>query len=297
MPKLSEQLYVVKIESGKAVAWTVEELLAFLNIFATTWEDADTDYVCQNIYFETEVEALAKLAELQQFFSEQGPIWGLDDTVKLSMDPIKKEDWSEVWKRFFHPKKISDRLVIKPSWESYEAKGDESILELDPGMSFGTGQHGTTQACLQFIDELTCKEQFDNMLDAGTGSGILSLGASKLGIKNIVAFDYDPDAVRIAGENLAATGVSDNVKLSVADVAEWSTDVKYDLVIANILCVVLKANADVLANCVKDNGYLILAGILEKQYDDLRDTFIALGYQELKNTQIKEWKSGLFRKA
>ncbi len=293
--QLAEKLYNLKIESDKESSWTIEEILAIIDLFPTIWEDADKDYACQNLYYETESEAVAQVQTITNYLQSQAENWGLSNEFTVRYEEIAKEDWAEVWKKFFHTRRVSDRFVIKPSWEEYKAEQGDVVLEIDPGMSFGTGQHGTTQACLQFIDELCANGEIETMLDAGTGSGILSMGAAKLGIPKIVAFDYDADAVRIAEENLQLAGVSDKVELSVADVAEWPTDVQYDLVIANILCVVLIANADVLAKVVKPGAHIILAGILDSQYDELRETFEKLGMKEIKNTQIKEWKSGLFQ--
>lgn len=296
MVDLAEKLYNLKIECSKEVSWILEEMLAVVELFPTIWEDADKDYACQNLYFETAAEADEKCSWLIDYVNDQKEVWGIAGDYSITVEEIAKEDWSEVWKKFFHTRRVTDRFVIKPSWEEYDAEPGEVILEIDPGMSFGTGQHGTTQACLQFIDSLCAKGKINSMLDAGTGSGILSMGAAKLGISQISAFDYDPDAVRIAGENLELAGVADKVKLSVADVADWPTDIQYDLVIANILCVVLIKNAKVLASVVKTGGTLILAGILDSQYQELHDTFSALGLKEIENTQIKEWKSGLFIK-
>lgn len=293
--QLAEKLYNLKVESDKESSWTIEEMLANIDLFPTIWEEADKDYVCQNLYFETGNEAAEQVEVIKSYLESQAENWGLINSYKVCYEEIAKEDWSEVWKKFFHTRRVSDRFVIKPSWEEYKAEQGDVVLEIDPGMSFGTGQHGTTQACLQFIDELCAGGEIETILDAGTGSGILSMGAAKLGIPNITAFDYDAEAVRIAGENLQLAGVADKVKLSVADVAEWPTDVQYDLVIANILCVVLIANADVLAKVVKPGAYIILAGILDSQYDELRQTFEELGMKEIRNTQIKEWKSGLFQ--
>ncbi len=294
MATLAEKLYNLKIESGKEVSWVLEEMLAVVDLFPTIWEDADRDYACHNLYFDTQNEADAKCQWLTGYINSEKENWGITGNFSVTVEEIAKEDWAEVWKKFFHTRRVSDRFVIKPSWEQYDAQEGDVVLEIDPGMSFGTGQHGTTQACLQFIDKLCSENYIDSMLDAGTGSGILSMGAAKLGIANIVAFDYDADAVRIAEENLQLSGVLDKVQLSVADVAAWPTDVQYDLVIANILCVVLIKNAKVLASVVKPGGHIILAGILDSQYDELRDTFTALGMKEIENTQIKEWKSGLF---
>ena len=296
MAELTEKLYNLKIESKKETSYILEEMLAAIDLFPTIWQEEDFDYACQNLYFEYASDSKIQLEKLTTYLAEQKELWNLTESYTIKVIEIDKEDWSEVWKKYFHTKKVSNRFVIKPSWEEYDAQPGELVLAIDPGMSFGTGQHGTTQACLQFIDDLCAEEKIETVLDAGTGSGILSIGLGKLELPKIVAFDYDPDAVRIAGENLALAGVDQLVELSVSDVADWAQEPIYDLVIANILCVVLIKNAAVLAANVKKNGWLILAGILEEQYTELHDTFVKLGFVEVKNTQIKEWKAGLYRR-
>ena len=294
---LEEVLYNLKIETDRETSYILEELLAILEKFPTIWEDADKDYACMNLYYIEEHEAEKSRLELIDFLDFHKSGWGISEEYTVSIEAILKEDWSESWKKFFHTKKVSERVVIKPSWEAYTPEGDEVVVEIDPGMSFGTGQHGTTQACLQFLDEITIGKSVANMLDAGTGSGILSIGAAGLGVEQIDAFDYDPDAVRIAGENFELTKVCEKIDLKVSDVAEWPTSQQYDIVVANILCPVLIKNAELLVSVMKESGNLILAGILDTQYEELKAAFEQQGVKELKSTQIAEWRSGLYCKA
>ena len=296
MYKLKEKLYNLQIISGKVESAIIEEMLACLDLFPTIWQEQDIDYSCQNLYHELQVDADIQRNMIATFLKDQQENWNLSDNYTVEVIEIDQEDWSEVWKKFFHTKKVSNRFVIKPSWEDYTVVGDEVIINIDPGMSFGTGQHGTTQACLQFIDDLCASEKIESVLDAGCGSGILSIGLGKIGIEKMVAFDHDEVAVRIAGENLELNGLLDQVELSVVDLADWKAEPVYDLVIANILCVVLLKYATTIAANVKPGGWLMLAGSMENQYEELHDTFVKLGFTETKQTQIKEWRSGLFRK-
>ena len=296
MIKLKEKLYNLKIVSGKADSAIIEEMLACLDLFPTIWQEEDIDYSCQNLYHELEVDAKSQSQLISDFLKDQQENWALSNNYTVEVIEIDQEDWAEVWKKFFHTKKVSNRFVIKPSWETYIPIDEELIINIDPGMSFGTGQHGTTQACLQFIDELCAEHKIESVLDAGCGSGILSIGLGKLEINKIIAFDHDEVAVRIAGENLEINGLRAQVELSVVDLADWPKKPLYDLVIANILCVVLLKYADTIAANVKPGGWLMLAGSMENQYQELHDTFVNLGFSEIKQTQIKEWRSGLFRK-
>ena len=296
MSKLKEKLYNLKIVSGKVESAIIEEMLACLDLFPTIWQEEDIDYSCQNLYHALKSDADVQCQMITNFLIDQQTNWNLSNNYTVEVIEIDQEDWSEVWKKFFHTKKVSNRFVIKPSWEEYSAVGDELIINIDPGMSFGTGQHGTTQACLQFIDELCASEKIESVLDAGCGSGILSIGLGLLELDKIVAFDHDEVAVRIAGENLELNGLLDQVELSVVDLADWDQVPIYDLVIANILCVVLLKYADTIAANVRPGGWLMLAGSMEEQYQELHDTFVNLGFTEIKQTQIKEWRSGMFRK-
>jgi ribosomal protein L11 methyltransferase len=210
---------------------------------------------------------------------------------------IKREDWSEVWKKYFKVMQISEHLVIKPSWLEHQPEPGQLILEIDPGMSFGTGQHATTAFCLRMLDKLAHRESkpaTESFLDAGCGSGILSIAAAKLGYAPITAFDYDPDAVRVAAENFEINGLADDaIALSVEDVTEYEAS-DYDVVAANILGHILRANCRRIVSYVRPGGYLMLAGILREEFAVLAADFEAVGVKLLESASEKEWTGGLF---
>jgi ribosomal protein L11 methyltransferase len=218
---------------------------------------------------------------------------------QASIIEIRQEDWSESWKEFFKPFRASKRLMVKPSWETIEDTPGDIIIDIDPGMCFGTGHHGTTKAVLQFLDELNEELGPVSFLDAGTGSGILSLAAAKLGYTNLTAFDHDPDAVRCAKENLANSGVT-NVILSCEDIGTYSPPAPFRVVAANILAVVLMENAAHIATFVEEDAskpsYLILSGILTEQYPKIIEIYTALGFEEVRQVTMDEWTSGVFQK-
>ncbi len=218
--------------------------------------------------------------------------------TEVSTFELKKEDWSEVWKKYFNVIEISPRLVIKPSWREYHARPDQVIVEIDPGMSFGTGQHATTSFCLKMIDRLADNRP-RRFLDAGCGSGILSIAAQKLGYAPVDAFDIDPDAIRVAAENMDFNRLPpESINLYTADLDGFAAIMQepYDLVAANILCHVLIKNRETISSYVKPGGNLILAGILNEEFKELAAAFTAIGYTLLDSLQEKEWTSGLFRK-
>lgn len=209
---------------------------------------------------------------------------------------MKKEDWAEAWKKYFHLIPISDRLIIKPSWLECEEKPGRKILEIDPGMAFGTGQHATTFYCLEVIDRLSTDPEVKSLLDAGCGSGILSIAGALLGYSPVDCFDNDPEAVEVCRENLERNRIT-GVTPTVGDAAVYAgRPEKYDLVCANILAHLLLAFRENIVTWVRPGGYLTLAGILTGEFDALSRAFQQLGFRELERRTLREWTSGLFRK-
>ncbi len=197
---------------------------------------------------------------------------------------VHEEDWSSAWKQFFHPVKIGERVVIKPSWEDYQPAEGEIIIELDPGMAFGTGTHHTTQLCIQCLEEILSPGC--TVFDIGTGSGILAIAAAKLGAKDVRAVDLDPVAVKIAGENVCLNGVQEQVTLSEGDLLTGiaGTD-KADLIVANIIADVIIRMAPDLPTRLKDEGAVIASGIITTR---LSDVIAALGQVGLEVEKIVE---------
>jgi ribosomal protein L11 methyltransferase len=219
--------------------------------------------------------------------------------TKPVLDVLKKEDWAEAWKKHFKVQHVTKRVVIKPTWLKYKRKKGEVIVELDPGMSFGTGKHATTRFCLKMLDRVSGKSKRTGMsiLDAGCGSGILSIAAARLGFHPVTAFDIDPESVIIAKENLALNKLSPkDVKISEAELAELNPRVKFDVIAANIISGVLIQNREKLSSMLKPDGYLILAGILKTDYRGLRKAFREIGFQEISSSSENEWTGGLFRR-
>ena len=194
---------------------------------------------------------------------------------------------------------VSPRIVVRPSWESYTPEPGQHVIVLDPGMSFGTGQHATTKSCIAAIDRFTSEfpaGQTTSFLDAGCGSGILSIAAHALGCAPVDAFDIDPDVIPIARENAQINGVPDSeLALSVSSLLDFKPGRTYDIVAANILSSALIEGREHLVSLVKPGGILILAGILTTEYPAVRDAFAALGCVELGNSTEREGTGGSFR--
>jgi ribosomal protein L11 methyltransferase len=296
MSDIADFLEVVEIVTAEDDVPAVEELLLGMGYDVSSYSNVETHVGHTYIVAETGEQA----AEIAASVQAAVPDWNdcLNEPVRsVACIRMAREDWAESWKRFFHTFRASDRLVVKPSWEEYEPQAGEKVLELDPGMSFGTGHHGTTKACLQFLDELQAREGQMSMLDAGTGSGILSIGAHLLGYSPVRAFDYDPQALLTATENLEKAGWLDSTELILADVTETVPLPPSRVVVANILAPVLIASAENILSLVDrgaHDGYLILSGILTEQYPEVRDCFCRLGAKEISSKKIDEWTSGMF---
>ncbi len=218
---------------------------------------------------------------------------------KPRLEVLKKEDWAEAWKKHFKVQHVTRRVVIKPSWLKYKAKKGEVVIEIDPGMSFGTGKHATTRFCLKMLDRIAKGADVSKMkvLDAGCGSGILSIGAVKLGFKNVTAFDFDHESVVIAKENFWINSItSRNATAVEAELAKFKANGRFDIVVANIISDVLMINREKLDSMLKSDGYLVLAGILSTDYSKVCKSFKGIGYKEIFSSSEDEWTGGLFRK-
>lgn len=296
----AKDITVLSAEVPQSLAEEIANWLAEQEVFASVWEDreggpsrieiylpddpSDPDWTAYGDSISLSAdEAIAHICDAGNAFSL---------TLTPSISVIAAENWAESWKRFFKVVKITDHLVVRPPWESYEAANGEQVLVLDPGMSFGTGKHATTQACMGFLDQLATENPSRDVLDIGCGSGILSIAAAKLGFASVRGIDNDPDAVRIAAENCEAN----NVKATFAPCDLAVCQEKATIVVANVLAVVLERFAKEVSNCVlrTPGNALILSGILDSQYAAVRSAYEAQGAKEIKSVLIGEWRSGLF---
>jgi|TARA_B100001971_G_scaffold207769_1_gene228440 ribosomal protein L11 methyltransferase len=215
---------------------------------------------------------------------------------ELEIKRLRREDWVDSWKRHFLPIDIAGQLLVKPSWRKEKAARDQAVVILDPGLSFGTGQHVTTKFCLRQLVGIRKRSESQSLLDVGTGSGILAIAAAKLGYQPIRAIDFDSEAVRVAKENAKRNRVVQAVKTSLGDVSELSLKprVKFDVVCANLFYDLLIANADRLISRVKPSGFLVLAGILDEQFVKVKTVFESCGAKLKRTTRRGEWRSGTF---
>lgn len=288
-------LYRFATDAHDQQAEPLEELAALTGFSWTSWQLAESDAIRFEAYFESPDEAALMRAALLAALAGTCPEIQL---VISAVSPVT-EDWQTAWKEFFHAERVSEHIIITPTWESPAAGEGDVVVQIDPGMSFGTGQHGTTKACLQFVEQCTRALPGGSFLDLGCGSGVLAIAASKLGCAPVSALDIDPVAVAATQANAAVNDVAEAIACAVGNVEDLDQWQGYDIVVANILAPVLIANAANIASTVASNAgsRLMLAGILATQYDQVQATFTALGFKQLAVADIDEWRSGLFQRS
>lgn len=216
---------------------------------------------------------------------------------KIAFKTIHALDWAESWKRHFKSISIGSKLLIKPSWSQRRPRAGQALVVLDPGLSFGTGQHPTTLFCLRQLARARRTGVRQSLLDIGTGSGILAIAAAKLGYSSVCAFDFDPEAVRVARANAAGNGVANKINLSRQDLTRLPSlaRTKFDFICANLIFDLLLSEAPKLVNRLKRNGTLVLAGILTNQFERVRQCFEQAGLKLVAQRIQKEWQSGAFQ--
>jgi len=205
----------------------------------------------------------------------------------IRYDETAEEDWAESWKQFFKPQKITPRLIVKPTWESYTPDAEEIILEIDPGMAFGTGTHPTTCLCLELIERYL--RPGDTFLDIGTGSGILMIAAAKLGASTLAGIDADPMAVSVARKNLARNGISgDRFSVKTANRIR-GIDKRFTIVVSNILTEVILTVLNDLDSVLEQKGCFIFSGITRQNLEKVLDKIDTKGYRTIQIGTREEW--------
>lgn len=203
-------------------------------------------------------------------------------------------DWLNKWKEHIKPIKISQKLIIKPTWKKVEPKPGRIIIEIDPGMAFGTGSHASTMMCLKAADKLSHTIKGRSVLDVGTGSGILAIAAAKFGAEKVVGLDIDPEALMVARKNVRLNNVSKKVKITAKPLEKIKK--LFSVIFANIIAEELIKIAHLLKARLTHNGFLILSGILKERAEEVEVIYKKLGFRLFKTYTKGEWVCLVLRK-
>lgn len=214
------------------------------------------------------------------------PEYGLDKGLGVvTAAEVKEEDWENNWKQYYKPTKVGEKIVIKPIWEEYNKNPGEIIVELDPGMAFGTGTHETTRMCIKALERHVSEET--TVFDIGTGSGILSIAAAKLGAKNVIGVDLDPVAVVSAKQNVSYNDLK-NIEILYGDLMEVVKG-KANIVIANIMADIIMFLTEGVKAFIEDGGYFISSGIIINKKDDVLNKLTQCGFKIQEINIEGEW--------
>ena len=242
-----------------------------------------------------------KINDLKQFLANLPLIFTECPAPKFFTEMIMEEDWGKAWKSFFTSFQITPKLTIKPSWEKTKKQSQEDngehIIEMDPGLAFGTGHHASTQMALLLLEELYQSRtmKLEKVLDVGTGSGILAMGCGLFGAINVLAIDNDPDAVETAKGNIIRNRLEDIITVSDQDIA--SIESGFNLIVANIIHDTLAEMAKLLTGLLAPKGYLILSGILKgDQENSIREIYTGQGLSFIEIMTKDEWAALQFQK-
>ena len=234
------------------------------------------------------------LAEVTGQMTELFALYGMTPEPPI-LTLLADEDWATSWQQYFKPFEIVPGLIIKPSWEEYQPEPGQRVIELDPGMAFGTGQHASTRMALDLIRICLAGKPAASALDVGTGTGILAMAAVLFGAGNAIAIDNDPDAVQVAKENISNNRLEGQIETSATPVERLAGT--YELVCANIVHDVLVEMAPILTRLTKPGGHVILAGILSGgQEESIINIYERLGCRLVDRQHQDEWAALLLRR-
>ena len=225
--------------------------------------------------FKGELEQLGQNINIGEFF-------------KIETTTIKDSDWENSWKDYFDILNIGEKFVIVPTWREYENEENKYVINIDPGMAFGTGGHETTSLCIKNLEKYV--KPHDNIIDVGCGSGILSIATSYLTDGEIKAVDLDKLAVDVSRENFALNNLENRIAVEEASLLTKETK-KYNVIVANILAHIIELMLDDAYNLLEDGGYYITSGIIKDKKDELLEKMLERGFKLVEETSDNEWYS------
>lgn len=243
---------------------------------------------CVTIYVADNPQGMEELMQVRQILARlkaQDPD-GKYGRLELEMKDVDEEDWSNAWKKYYHPVQVGEHLVVCPSWEAYDRQPDDVVLTLNPGMAFGTGTHETTSLCLETLDSMV--KGGERVLDIGTGSGILAIAALKLGAAEAEGVDIDPMCVRTAGENAERNGVAEHFTVLVGDLSDKASG-KYNIITANIVAAAILSLAPHVPVLMAPGARFIASGIIDTRKDEVLAGLRAAGLEPVEIKEKRGW--------
>lgn len=294
----------IKVSVDKKDSETATAVMTAMDFFGGLMiEDYSDIDACPWDYVDEELLKKDKTkVSISGFVEGNEDIFGLLEKLKLMLPAkstvevisVNEDDWANNWKKYYHTIKVGEHLVIKPSWIDYEKKPGDIVVELDPGMAFGTGTHETTRMCMAHLEKYIDKNS--RVLDIGCGSGILSITSVLIGAKSVLGVDIDPVAVKTAKENGEMNGFLPPVyNIKRGDLVS-EAEGKYDVVVANIIADVIISVCPDVKDFVSENGVFISSGIIVDRKDDVKDAFLKNGYTIIDEKNEGEWVSFVCKK-
>ena len=282
----------VSIEDPQDYYQLTDEQLEWLKVQQKDLYETDT--VIVKGYFQpsqwskdSDVLLHEKLEEIKVYGLQTGPL-------SVQVKEVGEEDWANAWKQYYFPVRVTRFLTVVPSWVNYEKEQDDELLiELDPGLAFGTGTHPTTQLSLTALEQTIRGNE--SVLDVGTGSGVLSIASKLLGASKVTAFDIDEMATRVAKENIALNPTIGEIEVFENNLLV-GVDQKSDLIVANILAeILLQMPQDAYRN-LNDDGSLILSGIIESKANEVKEAYEKAGFTLVERMTMREWNCFIMKK-
>jgi ribosomal protein L11 methyltransferase len=248
-------------------------------------------------YFPLDVRSEKRIAAVQKYLESLSEIFPDLPAPSLKTETISDPDWGEQWKKYFKPIRVSNNIIVKPTWERYTPSSRDIVIEIDPGMAFGTGQHASTRMCIEALEDIIFKDRTVKdwkVLDVGCGTGILGITSAKLGAGDVICLDIDKKAIEIARENADINHVDERMRIINQDAAAVKDP--RNLIIANLTAKLLLKLRLHLTQLLLPEGYMIISGIIDQDVRDIEDNFT---HDELTTDKVireKEWVCYVLRK-
>ena len=245
-------------------------------------------------WLEDTPESVRFLADFQKSLEHEKAVHPDFGALNMDMRSVSDDTWTDVWKKYYKPFYAADHLVVKPTWEQFMPEPGDRIIEIDPGMAFGSGTHETTGMCIVMLQEVI--KGGESVIDVGTGSGILAIAAGLLGAGHVLGVDIDPDAVRVADENVRHNGMDHVIDIQQGNLLDH-VDQVCDICVANIISDVIISFAEPLTRHIVPGGLFLCSGIVNDRCEEVRAALENAGYEILKTEHRGEWTAFMSRRS